>query len=143
MDFAQCACSGRNLDRLLRPTLLGVLAREKTHGYDLVQRLQELSLFSDIPPDASGIYKVLKSMEEEGLISSQWQLGETGPAKRSYALTKDGIGCLKKWAETLERYRKQIDGLLGILDLRRKLPASKEAPGRLKPTHESSLRSLR
>jgi DNA-binding PadR family transcriptional regulator len=129
MDIAQCACSGKNLDRLLRPTILGMLAREKTHGYDLVQRLNELKMFSDIPPDISGVYKVLKLMEEERLIAANLEFGESRPAKRSYSLTKDGMACLKKWAETLENYRAQIDGLLNILDLKKKLPTSSRAKG--------------
>lgn len=123
MDFAQCPCSGKNLDRLLRPTILGILAREKTHGYDLVQRLNELNIFSDLPPDASGVYKLLKSMEEEGLISANWEFVNTRPAKRSYALTKDGMTCLRNWAETLAGYRDQINTLLTILDLKKELPA--------------------
>ena len=62
-------------------------------------------------------------MEEEGLISSSWELGDAGPAKKRYTLTKDGKTCLKRWAETLQTYRAQIDGLLAILDIDRKLPA--------------------
>ena len=123
MDLDQCACSGRTLDRLLRPAVLALLAREKTHGYDIVQRLQDLKMFAEIPPDTSGVYKALKSMEDEGLVSAKWEFGDTGPAKRSYALTKDGMACLKRWAETLKTYRAQVDELLSILDLNRKLPA--------------------
>jgi DNA-binding PadR family transcriptional regulator len=81
-------------------------------------------MFADIPPDTSGVYRVLKSMEEEGLVSANWEFGDAGPAKRRYVLTKDGKVCLKQWARTLENYRAQIDGLLAILDLDRKLPKS-------------------
>ena len=128
MDLDQCACSGRTLDRLLRPAVLAMLARQKTHGYDVVQQLKELEMFAEVPPDTSGVYKALKSMEEEGLISSCWEFGDTGPAKKQYALTKDGKACLKRWAETLQAYRSQIDGLLAILDLNKKLPAGRAAP---------------
>ncbi len=124
MEYAQCPCSGKNLDRLLRPTILAILAREKTHGYDLVQQLNELKIFSDTPPDASGVYKLLKLMEEEGLVSAHWKLENTRPAKRSYGLTKAGTACIKKWAETLTSYQEQINALLTILDLKKKLPVS-------------------
>ena len=120
MDLDQCACSGKTLARLLRPTVLALVAREKTHGYDIVRQLHELEMFVEIPPDTSGVYKVLKSMDDEGLISSAWVLGDGGPAKRRYALTKDGKACLKRWVETLQNYRAQIDGLLDILDLDKK-----------------------
>ena len=127
MDLDQCSCSGRTLDRLLRPAVLALLAREKTHGYDIVQQLRELEMFVEVPPDTSGVYKALKSMEEEGLISSIWEFRDTGPAKKQYALTKDGKACLKRWGETLRAYRTQIDGLLTILDLNKKLPAGAAA----------------
>jgi len=125
MDLDQCACSGRTLDRLLRPAVLALLARGKSHGYDLAQRLQDVELFAEIPPDTSGVYKALKSMEEEGLVSASWELGDAGPAKRRYALTKDGKACLKRWAETLENYRNQIDGLLAILGANKKARMSR------------------
>jgi DNA-binding PadR family transcriptional regulator len=115
MDLDQCACSGKTLARLLRPAILALLARGKTHGYDVVQQLQGLEMFADLPPDTSGVYKVLKFMEEEGLVSAHWEPGDSGPAKRSFALTKDGAGCLDRWSETLKLYRTQIDGLLAIL----------------------------
>jgi DNA-binding PadR family transcriptional regulator len=124
VDLDQCACSGRNLDRLLKPAVLALLARGKTHGYDISRRLNELEMFTEVPPDTSGVYKALKSMEEEGLISSSWEMGDVGPAKKRYALTKDGKICLKRWAETLQIYRSHIDGLLAILDSERKLPVS-------------------
>lgn len=124
MDITQCACSGKTLDRLLRPVILATFARAGTHGYDLVQQLGRLNLFADSPPDASGIYKTLKLMEKEGLVSSDWDLGDHGPAKRRYALTKDGRTCLKRWAGTLLAYRAQIDGLLAILDSSRGKSAS-------------------
>ncbi|MBM4165274.1 MAG: PadR family transcriptional regulator [Lentisphaerae bacterium] len=116
MELNQCACSGKTLDRLLRPVVLAILARAGTHGYDLVQQLAKLEVFADSPPDTSGIYKTLKSMEKEGLVSSDWDCGKSGPAKRRFTLTQDGRTCLNRWAETLRTYRAQIDGLLGILD---------------------------
>jgi DNA-binding PadR family transcriptional regulator len=73
-------------------------------------------MFSDLPPDTSGVYKVLKAMEEEGLVSANWELSDTGPAKRSYTLTKDGTACLKRWSDTLRNYQTQIEGLLAILE---------------------------
>jgi DNA-binding PadR family transcriptional regulator len=125
MDITQCACSGKTLDRLLRPVILATLARATTHGYDLVQQIGRLQLFTESPPDTSGIYKTLKSMEKEGLVSSDWDLGSRGPAKRRFALTQDGRICLKRWAGTLRTYRAQIDGLLAVVEPPRCAPVSR------------------
>ena len=127
MDLNQCACSGKTLARLLRPAVLALLARRETHGYDIVRRLRGLETFANFPPDASGVYKVLKSMEQEGLVSARWETGDSGPAKRRYVVTKDGKACLKRWAETLEDYRAQIDGLLAIVNPDGRLPKSGRA----------------
>jgi DNA-binding PadR family transcriptional regulator len=51
-------------------------------------------MFAEIPSDTSRVYKALKSMEGEGLVSADWEFGDTGPTKRSYALTKDGMAGL-------------------------------------------------
>jgi DNA-binding PadR family transcriptional regulator len=114
----------KNLDRFLHPTILRLLAQGKTHGYDLVQRLHELKMFSEIPPDPSGIYKILKSMEGMGLVASSWEVGGFGPAKRSFELTQDGVDCLQTWIETMKRYRTQLDSLLDLLDLKNELPVA-------------------
>lgn len=115
MEMHQCSCSGKTLARLVRPAVLALLSREETHGYLLVGRLRELALFGDCPPDASGVYKVLKAMEREALVVSSWEPGEAGPTKRRYRLTRDGVACLEQWHSTLTEYREKIDGLLGLL----------------------------
>ncbi len=114
-DTNDCACSGKSLTKLLRPAILALLDRQGTHGYDIVQKIGELPFYADSLPDTSGVYKILKSMETEGLLKAEWEMGEAGPAKRHYTLTKDGRTCLKRWADTLVEYRDQIDALLELL----------------------------
>jgi DNA-binding PadR family transcriptional regulator len=108
-------CSGKTLARLLRPTVLAMLSLAPAHGYVLVQRIGDLAPFADEPPDQSGIYKMLKEMEKEGLVTSSWEMGESGPAKRRYELSASGLACLKRWVSTLITYRAHIDGLLALL----------------------------
>lgn len=115
LDFDQCICSGKTLGRLLRPAILAVLSQAPTHGYVLVQRMAELDLFAGGAPDPSGVYRTLKDMEKEGLVTSAWETGDSGPAKRRFELTGDGAACLLRWTSTLQQYRAQIDGLLGLL----------------------------
>jgi len=100
---------------LLLSAVLALLAQSESHGYVLVQRLGELGLFADAPPDTSGVYKVLKSMEGEGLVTAAWEMGDSGPAKRQCTITTDGRTCLARWAQALKEYRRQIGGPLGIL----------------------------
>jgi len=108
MNFTQCACSGKTLTRFVRPVVLGLLAKEPVHGYDLLRQLQETEIFSDAPPDASGVYKMLKAMTTEGLIVGDWDTKNAGPARRPFTITAKGRKCLSRWAGTLESYQRQI-----------------------------------
>jgi len=95
---------------------MALLAQEETHGYQLVQRLQTMAFFEDVPPDVSGVYKQLKTMQDDGMATAEWETGDSGPAKRRYSLTDDGRACLRLWVKTLTRHRAQIDALLGVIN---------------------------
>ena len=66
-------------------------------------------------PDPAGVYRVLRSMDQRGLVASSWDLGKAGPAKRRFTLTACGRACLKQWAQTLEEYVRSIDDLLAAI----------------------------
>jgi DNA-binding PadR family transcriptional regulator len=101
-----CACAGKSLPKLLRPAVLSVLAKGDSHGYAI------LEYCGDRPPDHTGVYRALQTMQAEGLIASGWEQPASGPAKRKYRLTPKGKTCLKKWKSTLHDYRRVIDTLL-------------------------------
>jgi DNA-binding PadR family transcriptional regulator len=110
MKQNSCPCTGETLDRFLRPTVMAVLARVPggLHGYLISRQLREIAIFSDSPPDATGLYRVLKAMEREGYLRSQWDVAGSGPARHVYALTETGRDCLHRWADTLEFYSKTL-----------------------------------
>jgi DNA-binding PadR family transcriptional regulator len=89
------------------------LAEGPLHGYRLVARIGELPGFAGQKPDASGVYRFLKTMEGKGLVTASWDISESGPAKKSYQITDEGRQCLCRWIRTLEIYRRGISGLLG------------------------------
>jgi PadR family transcriptional regulator, regulatory protein PadR len=108
----ECPCTGRNLDKLIQPAVLALLAEEPMHGYRLVQRLGRMPMFKGHRPDTTGVYRFLKAMEDRGLVSSAWDLSDSGPAKRLFNLTVKGHRCLVLWGTTLQEYHEQIAGLL-------------------------------
>ena len=111
----ECACSGRSLPRLLRPGIMAFLARGKAHGYQIAQHLSAMRMFDCREPDHPGVYRALKEMADEGLVTAAWEMGDSGPAKRTYALTEAGHACLDTWMATLCRYRAAVDELLALL----------------------------
>ena len=114
-DLDQCSCSGKSLARLVQPAVMAILARRAAHGYAIAQRLGKLAMFRCQPPDHTGIYRLLKNMEDGGLVVSSWDLADSGPAKRRYRLTPRGRACLGRWARTLEDYRQAVAELLDML----------------------------
>jgi DNA-binding PadR family transcriptional regulator len=112
-DLVTCPCEGKTLDRLIQPAILVVLADGPLHGYRLVERIGKLPGFSGQKPDASGVYRFLKTMEGKELVASTWSISENGPAKKSYRITSAGRQCLQRWITTLDNYRRGISGLLG------------------------------
>jgi DNA-binding PadR family transcriptional regulator len=111
-----CPCSGCNLERLLAPSILVCLAGESLHGYEVAQRLSAMPMNQGETPDNAGVYRQLRSMEGKGLVVAQWESGDSGPARRRYRLTPDGMACLKRWAETLASYEESIGHLRALLD---------------------------
>ena len=115
INLDQCPCAGRHLEKFLQPALLSALAGEPLHGYLLVQRLAAMPMFQDQAPDPRGVYRFLNAMARRGLVKSEWDLSRSGPAKRLFHLTAAGRKCLAQWIVTLERYRDQLDQMLGAL----------------------------
>jgi len=103
-----CPCQGATLDKLLQPAILALLAPGPLHGYVILQRIASVPGFGGEHPDATGIYRHLRSMERRRLLNSSWDLSPTGPAKRKYRLTASGRKCIASWVCTLRAYRASI-----------------------------------
>lgn len=101
----------------LRPCLLLLLAEGTAHGYELLDQVSALGLG---PVDPGGLYRCLRSMDEEGLVRSTWEPSTSGPARRNYELTNDGrdwlhvvAGSLAEVARSLATYRRRYQRVVG------------------------------
>jgi DNA-binding PadR family transcriptional regulator len=108
MTSSACRCQGANLDRFVHCSVLTALAAGPAHGYLLLDRLGELPSFTGCRPDPTGVYRILREMEELGLVLGAWEHPASGPAKRRYEITEDGIGCLAQWADALDRHQQVV-----------------------------------
>jgi PadR family transcriptional regulator len=99
------------VERFGEPALLLLLASRPTHGYELIERLPELS--GDDRVDVGNMYRTLRSLEDEGLVASEWSGDLPGPTKRTYTLTDDGHAVLESWLGAMEQLR---DGITDFLD---------------------------
>ena len=98
------------VERFSEPALLLLLRDRPAHGYELVESLSEL--LPGRRADMGNLYRSLRAMEAEGLVSSEWDAEAPGPAKRRYELTAGGRRLLDEWAEALTHVRDRIDTFL-------------------------------
>lgn len=105
---SRCSCKGYNLDRLLQPSILTYLARQDLHGYLIIQELENQDLQNGEKPDNAGVYRSLKKLEENGMVSSFWDTAGEGAPRKIFSITEAGRECLANWTVTLEKYREAI-----------------------------------
>jgi PadR family transcriptional regulator PadR len=99
------------VERFGELALLVLLAGRPTHGYELIERLPEVS--GEDRVDVGNLYRTLRSLEEEGLVTSEWSAELPGPTKRTYTLTDEGHEVLASWLLAVEELR---DGLTEFLE---------------------------
>ena len=90
--------------RWIEPFVLAMLARE-TYGYAILGRLEEMHI-SNGALDVGLVYRTLRDLERDGLVSSTWAEESAGPRRRAYQLTEAGYAALDDWAVVMrERAR--------------------------------------
>ena len=98
------------VERFGEAALLVALAARPTHGYELLERLPALSREERV--DVGNLYRTLRSLEDDGLVTSEWRPDLPGPTKRTYTLTAEGHALLASWLAAVEQLR---DGLADFL----------------------------
>lgn len=94
---------------LIRPLALAVAkASPGTHGYDLAGRLEELGL-GEVP--SGTLYPILRRLEDDGLLASEWVPGSGGPGRKVYTITRDGLVELERFRSAWERLVSNVNSL--------------------------------
>jgi len=90
----------------LIPVILLMLREWNSYGYDLMEKMAKFGL-SNMNPGT--VYRTLRQMEKDGVVSSRWDTSEDGPARRVYSITEAGESYLRFWAESLDQYQKMMN----------------------------------
>ena len=102
------------VERFVEPALLLLLRERPHHGYELLERLPEVAGEGRI--DVGNLYRLLRALEAEGLVTSEWSADLPGPAKRTYELTDEGRRLLDRWVEALREAQARIQKFLDRYD---------------------------
>jgi len=117
---------GRALSRL-EPWLLLLLAENPGHGYELLERLK--ALLEAPAADRGHLYRTLRKLEDQGLVTSLWQMPQAGPARHTYTLSADGLRALDAWADHIRAALTRLEGFLARREaLRAPAPAASGPP---------------
>lgn len=102
------------VERFHEPALLLLLREQPRHGYELIELLPSLAGGERV--DVGNLYRFLRALEAEGVVTSEWSGDLPGPAKRTYTLTEAGERLLDQWVEALRTTRGEISAFLDRYD---------------------------
>ncbi|MBN2841176.1 MAG: PadR family transcriptional regulator [Coriobacteriia bacterium] len=93
--------------------LLSVLhrSREPLYGYQIAKRLEEAEP-GGVAIKQGTLYPVLRSLEGQGLLSSRVEPSVSGPPRKYYSITGDGVEVLDAWTGVWHRTREFVDRTL-------------------------------
>lgn len=77
------------------------------YGYNLVKELQD----SGIPIEANTLYPLMRRLETQGLLKSEWETSEAKPRKY-YSITEDGATVLSRGKEHWRQFSRNVTNLL-------------------------------
>ena len=72
-----------------KPIILSLLLSGESYGYRILQRVRSVSGGS-MKWSSAMLYPVLRRMEREGLIRSEWRVSEENRMRKYYLLTDKG-----------------------------------------------------
>ena len=86
--------------------ILGLLAEQPMHGYELFQRFQSEVLGQIVHIEMSQLYAFLKKLERLTLVEADLEYQGIRPPRKVYRLTQNGHATLRDWLTTpVERPR--------------------------------------
>ncbi|WP_206207751.1 PadR family transcriptional regulator [Virgibacillus profundi] len=97
------------LKGLLDGSLLALIAKGETYGYEIIEKLQEhkFAVVSE-----GSIYPVLMRLQKNNLVSTVMRKSPSGPKRKYYTITEDGIVELERFKEHWDQLSQGVSSLL-------------------------------
>ncbi|MFY9638721.1 MAG: PadR family transcriptional regulator [Methanobacterium sp.] len=97
----------RSMKGFGKTMILWLISKDKIHGYELMNKMNELSPSKKAVSSPSQIYPILHDLEEAGLIEGTWDA--QGKRKiKYYEITNEGIQTLHRIRTVFRCHRTQI-----------------------------------
>ena len=90
--------------------VLALLADGNRYGVDLVR---QLGAETALATSEGTLYPLLSRLRRSGWVATTWQESPTGPPRRYYALTADGLAALIYFKAEWVAFRSAVDRIVG------------------------------
>ena len=110
-----CALKHQKMERLLEICLLLLLFEKEGYGYGLIEQLSAFGFTSD-DLNIGSLYRSLRKLEDQDLVSSVWEEASSGPKRRVYTITPSGKQELHNWIPVLKERKARIEQLLEVYE---------------------------
>jgi PadR family transcriptional regulator PadR len=97
------------LKGFLELAVLAVIAEGETYGYEISRRLAAAG-FGDVK--GGTLYPILGRLDDSGMVTTDWRMGETGPGRKYYRISVQGRNELTARTRTWRRFAHSLDDLL-------------------------------
>ena len=75
--------------------ILSIVSRGETYGYAIIREIRDVS-DAQIEWTDGMLYPVLRRLEKQGLLESEWRVAESGKKRRYYRIKKAGHKALRE-----------------------------------------------
>ncbi|MBO8167408.1 MAG: PadR family transcriptional regulator [Thermotogae bacterium] len=89
--------------------LLLLIAEKPSHGYELSTRLKDFGVMIPGIGQMGSLYRILSTLEMSGLVATDWDISEGGPARKVYKITKEGLSFLEDAMESVYALKTNIE----------------------------------
>lgn len=101
------------LDRLRRGALescvLSILSSGPAYAHDIVRTLAGIP---GLVTSEGTVYPMLSRLRRAGLVHTHWQESPSGPPRRYYLLTDEGVRAVAAFAEAWASFRDAVDSIV-------------------------------
>ncbi|MEJ2153728.1 MAG: helix-turn-helix transcriptional regulator [Desulfobacteraceae bacterium] len=98
-------------ERYIQPSILLALRQKPSYGYELIQQIPQFGFIKGQAPPGM-IYRHLRDLEDNGLVLSEWETEGSGPAKRVYQITAEGLAVLEFWIDYMKDQTERLQNFI-------------------------------
>lgn len=92
--------------------VLLIIAQRPSYGLEILNQLNEVCPENTL--DTAAIYRALKSLEVDEMITSQWLESETGAPTKVYEITEKGLQLLAEYKQDIEHRITHLNQFISV-----------------------------